>query len=110
MEELMKNDYELILTVVNRGFADKVMESARNVGATGGTIIHGRGTASNDDKFLNINIVVEKEVVLIAVRKELKKDIMEAILNCSKENGEAQGITFTLPVDDLVGFKNIENL
>ena len=46
---------ELIFTIVNVGFADEVMEKARKCGVKGGTIIHGRGTATKDaEQFFDI--------------------------------------------------------
>ena len=45
----MKNDnYEVILAIVNSGFADDVMAVAREQGARGGTVINARGVARED--------------------------------------------------------------
>ena len=45
-EFTIKYDYdsELIVVVANRGYVDMVMNVARRAGATGGTVIHARGT------------------------------------------------------------------
>ena len=37
--------HDLILTIVNRGFADEVMSAAKAAGAFGGTVVNARGTA-----------------------------------------------------------------
>ena len=37
------NAFELIVCIVNRGFCDLVMETARGAGARGGTVLHARG-------------------------------------------------------------------
>ena len=34
--------HDLILTIVDRGFADDVMDAAKSAGARGGTILHAR--------------------------------------------------------------------
>lgn len=34
--------YDLILTVVNRGYADEVMKAAKKAGAFGGTVLNAR--------------------------------------------------------------------
>ena len=45
----MKNTiYELIVVICNIGYNDMVMDAARQAGATGGTIIHARGTARKE--------------------------------------------------------------
>lgn len=43
-------DYELIVTIVNRGFNDVVMDAARQVGARGGTIINAAAPARTKRK------------------------------------------------------------
>ncbi|MBR6688372.1 MAG: P-II family nitrogen regulator, partial [Clostridia bacterium] len=58
---------QLIIAIVNQGYEEKVMEAARGVGARGGTIINGRGTASAQDlvKFMGITLHPNKEIILI---------------------------------------------
>lgn len=40
----LSNRYELIVIVANEGRTDQVMNAARAAGATGGTVLHGKGT------------------------------------------------------------------
>ena len=40
--------YDLIVTIVNKGRAEKVMEAAKKAGAEGGTILHGRGSGVHE--------------------------------------------------------------
>ena len=42
----MNFDYEVIICIVNAGFADAVMDAAKEYGARGGSVIHARGTAN----------------------------------------------------------------
>ena len=44
------NECSLIVVIVNKGFAELVMNVARAVGATGGTILTGRGTGGEKAK------------------------------------------------------------
>ena len=68
-------DYELIVTIVNRGFNDVVMDAARQVGARGGTIINARGAGAHEaEKLFGIPIQPEKEIVLILVRHNGKRN------------------------------------
>ena len=41
--------YELIFTIVNAGYTDLVMEAAKAEGATGGTVVNGKGTGNEAD-------------------------------------------------------------
>ena len=50
--------HELIVCIVNAGFSQNVMESARAAGAQGGTIIRARGSANPEaEEFYSINIL-----------------------------------------------------
>ena len=40
--------YELIVIIANEGRTDQVMNAARSAGATGGTVLHGKGTGSQN--------------------------------------------------------------
>ena len=42
--ETSQREFELVITIVNRGFADKVMDAAKAAGATGGTVLYARGS------------------------------------------------------------------
>ena len=52
-------NYEVILSIVNSGFSDVVMDTAKKLGAGGGTVIHARGTATKEaEKIFNITVGV----------------------------------------------------
>jgi len=100
--------YELILTIVNRGFADLVMEAAKNVGARGGTVVHARGTGvAEAEKFFGIIVQPEKELVLILTEREKKNAIMTAICTHGELKEVGKGICFSLPVDQVVGMTGL---
>lgn len=97
-------DFDLILTVVNRGFDDVVMDAARSAGATGGTVLHARGAGVHEaEKFFGISIQPEKDVILILVERGIKKDVMHAIRNEVGLNKEGRGLSFAIPVEDVCG-------
>lgn len=97
--------YELIVAVTNEGMTDTVMNAARSVGAAGGTVLHGKGTGdSGDERFLNVSIAKEKEIVLIVAKAEKKAAIMKAVIEKAGPSTEAGTIVFSLPVSDIAGF------
>ncbi len=97
--------YELIVAVANEGRMDMVMNAARAAGATGGTVLHGKGEGNkNEEKFYNVSIASEKEVILIVARKEQKSDIMRSILEKAGPNTEAETVVFSLPTSEVAGF------
>lgn len=97
--------YELIIAIANEGRTDLVMNAARAAGATGGTVLHGKGTGSkNAEKFYNVSIAQEKEVLLIVSRADRKAEIMASILRSAGPASEAGAITFSLPISEVAGF------
>ena len=103
----MNNSFEVILCIVNNGFSEAAMDAAKQFGARGGTVLHGRGTVSKEaEKFFNITVQPEKEIVMILAIKEIKDSILKALYNAVGTNTPAQGIAFSLPVDDVVGVGN----
>mgnify|MGYP006372379459 CR=1 FL=1 len=102
--------FECILCIVNTGFSEAAMDAAKQFGAKGGTVIHGRGTVTKEaEKFFNITIQPEKEIVMILTKKEIKDNILKALYNSVGTNSPAQGIAFALPVDEVVGIDYSSN-
>ena len=103
----MDYQYEMILCIVNAGFSDAVMDTARKLGAGGGTVIHARGTASKEAETLfRITVQPEKEMVMIVVPKEKKAPILAALYDAVGLETPGQGIAFSLPVDEAVGLSS----
>ena len=101
----MNYGYELIVAIANEGRTNLVMNAARKAGATGGTVLHGKGTGSgSSEKFLNVSIASEKEIVLIASKAEQKSEIMRSVLKNAGPDSEAGTILFSLPVSEIAGF------
>ena len=104
----MERNYALIVTILNRGFADKAMDAAKRAGAHGGTVLHARGSGIHEaEKFFGLQIQPEKEVVLILVQVEAKDEIIRAIVQEAGLNKEGRGLTFALPVDDVAGIVHL---
>lgn len=106
-EEKNMNDtlYSLICVIANNGCTDMVMEAARSASATGGTVLHVKGTGqANAEKFFGMSIVDEKELILIASAKKQAGDIMKAVMSKCGANTKAHAVCFALPVDQIAGF------
>jgi len=104
-----KNEFEneLIVVVANEGMSDMVMDAARGAGARGGTVLHGKSAAKdNTSRFFNVNLINEREIVLIVSTSRDKSTIMSAILHEAGPSTKAGGIVFSLPVSDALGLKS----
>ena len=98
----------LIVTVVDKGNTDLVMEAARAAGASGGTVVKARGTGAELAKFFGVSISEEKEMIYIVAKRTDRDAIMRAIMEKAGSSTEAHGAIFSLPVDSVVGIKHFE--
>lgn len=100
----MNFEHEVIFCIVNAGFADAVMDAAKEYGARGGTVIHARGTANSlAEKKFEIPVQPEKEMVMILVPTSIKDDVLHGLYRTVGLKTPGQGIAFSLPVDAAVG-------
>jgi nitrogen regulatory protein PII len=93
--------HQMITVIANKGYADDIMAAARKAGAGGGTVINARGTARpGDAKFFGMEIVPEKEMVIILVDAEKTQGVLNAVktLSCLEKPGS--GIAFCCPAGD----------
>jgi nitrogen regulatory protein PII len=101
-----KTEHDLIISIINHGYSDEFMNTARSAGATGGTIINARGQGHEGAvKFLGVSVQDEKEIIIMLAGSEKKVAIMRAVCEAHGLNSPAQGIVFSLPVDEVLGLK-----
>lgn len=103
-------EYEMIFCIVNSGYSEIVMDTVRECGASGGTVINARGTANKEaEQRFNIVIHPEKEIVMVLIPKEIKNTILRALYNAVGLKTPGQGIAFTMPVDDVIGLTTLDD-
>ena len=102
----MKFEYELILVILNQSYMDDVMQVARSAGASGGTVIHAKGTSKNAQTFFGVSLANEKEVIMIISKASKKAGIMKAIADHTGPETPAGAITFSLPISAAAGIKD----
>ena len=108
---LKDTKYELLVVIANQGHTELIMDAAREVHATGGTVIHAKGTGIQQaEKFMGVTLVPEKEMLFIVTKKTQKDEIMSAIMRKAGTGSKAGAIVFSLPVTDTAGMRMIEDL
>ena len=106
----MQFDYEAIMIILNQGYTDDVMDAARKAGADGGTVLHAKGTgAEYARKFLGVSLADEKEIILIAARKDEKTAIMQAVVRETGTDTPAGAIAFSMPISEVTGMRHIDD-
>lgn len=98
------NDHEVIFAIVNSGYADEVMDVARQKGVRGGTILNARGVVKEDAAaFFGITLHADKEILMTVVEKSIRDEVLNAIYQALDMSKKAKGIAFSLPVTDVAG-------
>jgi len=107
---LKNTTHDLVIVIAEQGYTNMIMDAAREAGAYGGTVIHAKGTgAEAAEKFMGVSLAVEKEIIYIVTKTELKNSIMQAIMEKAGPNSKAKAITFSLPVTDTAGLRLVED-
>lgn len=101
---MSKRDLSLIVTIVRKGWGDCVLEESMKAGASGGTIMLGRGTGIHEQqKLLGMIIEPEKEIIFSVVPVEKQDVIMEAIIKSAQLDKPGTGISFVFPLEKAAG-------
>ena len=98
------NDHEVVFAIVNSGYAEDVMDIAREQGVRGGTSLNARGVVREEAAaFFGITLHQEKEILMMVVEKSIRDNVLNAIYKQMGMDKKAKGIAFSLPVSDVAG-------
>ena len=98
--------FKLIIALTEDSITDKIVESAREKGATGSTVICGaRGEGMQVAKtFLGLSLDTQRDMILLLVEEHMCREILETIETAGEfEANPGTGIAFSIDVEDAVG-------
>lgn len=98
--------FKLIIAFIDEDKTDKVLEAAREAGATGATVInHARGEGLEPAKtFFGLALETQRDVLLLLVEEHLARMILETIAEVGAFEAEkSAGIAFQIDVEDALG-------
>ncbi len=99
--------FKLILSIVKADFTDKIVDNAKEAGATGATIIQGRGTGIREARtFFGLSLEAQSDIIMFLVEEHLTDKILNAIKEAGKFHKPGTGIAFAIPVDSIVGLES----
>ncbi|MGE5528540.1 MAG: P-II family nitrogen regulator [Patescibacteria group bacterium] len=102
--------FDLIITIVLKGFAEDAIEAARKAGAEGSTIIEGRGLGIHENaKILGMAIEPEKEIILTLIDRNKTQQVLDAIADAVGLNKPGKGIAVVLKVEEAIGICHLLN-
>jgi len=98
--------FKLIIALTEDSITDKIVDAARDKGATGSTVISSaRGEGLKVSKtFLGLSLDTQRDVILFLVEEHMCRDILETIAEAGEfDDSPGTGIAFSIDVDDAVG-------
>lgn len=98
--------FKLIIAFIDESNTNKVMDAAREAGATGATVIsNARGEGLEKSKtFFGLSLESQRDVLLFLVEQHLSRHILEKIAEIGKfDENIGSGIAIQIDVEDAVG-------
>ncbi|ADU61959.1 MAG: P-II family nitrogen regulator [Pseudodesulfovibrio sp.] len=99
--------FKLILAPVKTHKTDPIVDAAKAVGATGATIIPGRGTGMREAMtFFGLALEDQTDIVMFLLEEHLVKPVLEAIREAGEFHKPGTGIAFVLPIEQVIGMES----
>jgi nitrogen regulatory protein PII len=99
--------YKSIVAMIKPNLTDKVVNSAKQVGVTGATIIPASGTGGREAKtFFGLSLDIRTDVVIFLVDDEIVELVLSAIKEAGRFEEPGTGIAFVLAVEQTAGFES----
>ncbi len=96
--------FKLIMAFVKPSVTDNVIDAMKKAGATGATVIPGRGTGIHDEKsFLGLSIEDQTDIIVFLVEEHVVENLMEVIQLAGKFDEPGTGIAFVIPIEHAAG-------
>lgn len=101
--------FKLIVALVDDKDTDAIVQSARDAGATGSTVVtSARGEGLKPEKtFLGLNLTGQRDLLMFVVAEPLSRTILETIEKQGNfDETPGSGIAFQIDIEDAVGLRS----
>ncbi|MGA1109573.1 MAG: P-II family nitrogen regulator [Pseudomonadales bacterium] len=97
--------FKLLIALVEDEYTDKVLDAAREAGATGATVLNNaRGEGLQAPKtFFGLSLEAQRDMLLFLVEEHLSRHILEKIGEVGRFDQPGTGMVFQIDVEDVVG-------
>lgn len=98
--------FKLLIALVEDDKTDKVLDAAREAGATGATVLNqARGEGVEKSKtFFGLSLETQRDMVMFLVEEHMSRKILERIADVGEFDAKpGTGIAFQIDVEDAVG-------
>jgi len=102
--------HKCIIAMVKPDLTDDVVNSAKNAGATGATIVPASGTGAGEAKtFFGLSLDIRTELVIFLAHESIVDGILVAIKEAGRLSEPGTGIALVLPVEQVAGMESQES-
>ncbi|MEM0909726.1 MAG: P-II family nitrogen regulator [Pseudomonadota bacterium] len=101
--------FKLVLAMVSDKITDIVVEKAREMGATGATVItSARGEGIQPTKtFFGLTVEGQIDVALFIVEEHISRRVVEGIAEAGEfDKSKGSGVVLQLDIEDAIGLKS----
>ncbi len=99
--------FKCIIAMVKPHLTDDMVTAAKEAGATGATILPGKGTGIREAKsFFGLTLEISTDIVLFLLQEKLVDSVLKAIKRAGRFKEPGTGIAFVLPVNQIVGLES----
>ncbi len=106
--QMNKNEYTMVVSIVDKGHTSNVINIAKEVGYSSGTIVHGKAIETKTNmKAFGISVSDEKEIVYFVIKKEDQEQFLNKIMEKCSFHSNDHAISFTIPIESVVGLKEL---
>jgi len=99
--------FKLIFSSVKTTITDHVVDTAKQAGATGATIIPARGTGIKEAKtFFGLSLEAQTDIILFLVEEHLVDKILKSIKEAGQFHKPGTGIAFVVAVEQVIGLES----
>ena len=99
--------YQLIVAAVKPDLTDRLVDAAKQAGATGATIVPAHGVGIHEAKtFFGLTLEVQTDLILFLLEDRLVDTILETLATSGRFHEPGTGIAFVLPVGKTAGLES----
>lgn len=96
--------FSLLIAIVSEEMEEKARKVAKDAGAGGVTILHGRGIGGEEKKvFFGVTYEGAQSVMIFVLEKRLSLKVLKALKEELDMDKGDSGVAFTLPLEHLAG-------
>ena len=96
--------FAVLVAILAEDLEEKAIDSAKQAGAGGVTILDGRGIGTQEKKtFFGLTYEGSQSVLVFVLEKKLSVKVLKQITRDLDLNAHSKGVVFTIPLEHIAG-------